>query len=331
MYVVTGAAGFIGSACIWRLNQAGIDEILAVDSVADDGAEPKNLRHLRYCSLVDKRLFIEQVRSRSLAEPVTAVIHMGACSSTTESNWEYLLENNVRYTCDLAEYCLEQGARYIYASSGATYGDGSQGFSDDDAATRTLRPLNLYGQSKQDVDLWALDTGAATRMVGLKFFNVFGPNEYHKGGMTSFAYRAFGQFQSEGKVRLFRSDHPDFRDGVQRRDFVYVKDCVEVIHWLLAHPEVNGLYNVGTGQARTWNDLAAAVAAAMEVDLKIDYVDMPAELRGRYQYHTLADTAKLRAAGYELPFSSLEEAVADYIRNYLAQPVPYLQSTPGAP
>lgn len=325
--MVTGAAGFIGSACIWRLNQAGIDDILAVDQ-APEGEAPPNLRFLRCRGLVDKRRFIEQIRSRTLPHPVTAIIHMGACSSTTERNLEFLAENNVRYTRDLAEYCLEHGARFVYASSGATYGDGSRGFSDDDATTRQLHPLNPYGQSKQDFDLWALESGAAGTIAGLKFFNVFGPNEYHKGSMTSFVYRAFSQFRQEARVRLFRSDREEFRDGEQRRDFVYVKDCVEVVHWFLTHPAANGIYNVGTGVARTWNALAAAVAAAMQVDLKIEYVDMPAELRGAYQYHTLADTTKLRKAGYDLPFRSLEDAVADYIRNYLAQPVPYLQSRP---
>ncbi len=325
MYVVTGGAGFIGSACIWKLNREGIDTVVAVDGVSGT-ATPENLRSLRIQELLDKQTFIRQVRDDRVPFPVEAVIHMGACSSTTERDLEFLAENNVRYTRDLAEWCLACGVRFIYASSGATYGDGSLGFSDDDRLTPQLRPLNPYGASKQAVDVWALETGAATRMAGLKFFNVFGPNEYHKGPMSSFVFKAYHQFKEEGRVRLFRSDRADIADGEQQRDFVYVKDCVEVVQWLLEHPDANGIFNVGTGRARTWNDLAAAVAAAMEVDLKIDYVDMPAELRGAYQYHTLAETQKLRRAGFNRPFRSLEEAVADYVRGYLAQPDPYLQA-----
>lgn len=325
MYVVTGGAGFIGSACIWKLNREGIDDVIAVDGVSGTAA-PENLRSLRIRDLLDKQAFIDRVRADRVPFPVEAVIHMGACSSTTERDLEYLAENNVRYTRDLAEWCLARNIRFIYASSGATYGDGALGFSDDDRLTPQLQPLNPYGASKQAVDVWALETGAAARIAGLKFFNVFGPNEYHKGSMSSFVFKAYHQFRREGRVRLFRSDRAEIADGEQRRDFVYVKDCVEVVQWLLEHPDANGIFNVGTGTARTWNDLAAAVAAAMEVDLRIEYVDMPAELRGAYQYHTLADTQKLRRAGFDRPFRSLEEAVADYVRGYLAQPDPYLQA-----
>lgn len=328
MYIVTGGAGFIGSAIIWRLNREGIRDILVVD---EDPASPKwrNLENRDYSGILDKREFLERVRADDLPGPVEALIHMGACSSTAEKNRDFLRENNTEYTRILAEWAVEKGVRYLYASSGATYGDGSRGFSDDDAVTPTLEPLNPYGESKQAFDLWALREGLLDRITGLKFFNVFGPNEYHKDGMASFAWRAFHQVRESGRVRLFRSHRSDYADGHQQRDFVYVKDCVDVVWWLLQNPGVNGIFNVGTGQARSWLDLVHAVGSALEWEPRIEWVDIPEAIRDGYQYHTQAEMGKLRAAGYAAPFSSLEESVADYLQRYLSRPDPYLERVEG--
>lgn len=323
MFVVTGGAGFIGSAIIWRLNREGIRDILVVD---EDPDSPKwrNLQHRDYAAVLDKQEFLQRIRSRDLPG-VEAVVHMGACSSTAEKNRDFLRENNTEYTRILAEWSLETGARFLYASSGATYGDGSRGFSDSDAVTPTLQQLNPYGESKHQFDVWALREGVLDRITGLKFFNVFGPNEYHKAHMASFVWKAYGQIRETGRVRLFRSHHPDYRDGQQQRDFVYIKDCVDVVWWVLQNPGVNGLYNVGTGQARSWLDLVRAISAAMGQEPEIEWTDVPESIRGGYQYHTQAEMDKLRTAGYGAPFRSLEETVADYIGGYLSQPDAYLK------
>jgi len=256
---------------------------------------------------------------------VQAVVHMGACSDTTERDAAYLMENNFRFTRRLAEWSLSRNIRFIYASSGATYGDGAAGYSDDDEVSLRLKPLNMYGYSKQLLDLWAIRGGVSTRLAGLKFFNVFGPNEYHKGEMRSVIHKAFGQIRETGVVQLFKSYRPEYRDGEQVRDFVYVKDVVEVIGWLLKHPEVNGIFNVGTGTARTWKDLVQAVFAAMNRPTRIEFVEMPEHLRDRYQYRTEADISKLRRAGYFGAFRSLEEAARDYVQNYLLKEDSYLE------
>jgi ADP-L-glycero-D-manno-heptose 6-epimerase len=323
MIVVTGGAGFIGSALVWRLNRGGVNDILVVD---EDRDSPKwrNLEPLSYAEAWDKAEFIRRVRENALPAGIEAVVHMGACSATSEKNREFLRENNFLYTRDLALWSLERGVRCIYASSGATYGDGARGFSDADSVTPTLQPLNPYGESKQQMDVWALDEGVLDRIVGLKFFNVFGPNEYHKGEMSSFVFKAFHQLRDTGRLRLFRSHRPDYRDGEQRRDFVYVKDCVDVVWWLLQNPNVNGLYNVGTGEARSWLDLVGAIGSALGTEPQIDWTDIPENIRDGYQYHTQAEIGKLRAAGYTAPFQSLEASVADYIRGYLSTDNPYL-------
>jgi ADP-L-glycero-D-manno-heptose 6-epimerase len=323
VYVVTGGAGFIGSALIWQLNRHGIEDILVVDDQA--AGSSRNLASRRVAGCVDKGEFLRRVRAEEVPHPIEAVLHMGACSATTEMDRGYLRANNTEYTRELAEWALRRGTRFIYASSAATYGAGERGFSDADAVTPTLRPLNPYGESKQNFDLWALEQGLLGRMVGLKFFNVFGPNEYHKGDMASFVFKAFRPARDEGRVRLFRSLHPDFADGEQRRDFVYVKDCVDAVWWFLQHPEANGLFNIGTGRARTWNDLVAALGASLDRTLATEFVDLPPAIRDGYQYHTEAEIGKLRAAGYSRPFTSLEDAVADYVRGYLLTADPYLQ------
>jgi ADP-L-glycero-D-manno-heptose 6-epimerase len=316
MIIVTGGAGFIGSAFVAKLNAQGIKDIIIVDEI-DSNARAHNLANKSYTAYVGKKEFIQSVRSNTLSKDVTAIVHLGACSSTTEKNLEYLRENNFEYSRDLASYCLANKIRYIYASSAATYGDGSHGYSDDISGLNTLKPLNPYGDSKHKMDLWARDQGLLDTIVGLKFFNVYGPNEYYKGHMASVAWKAFNTIKDTGKFSLFKSHRPDYKDGEQMRDFVYVKDCCEIMWWLLNNPSVNGIFNVGSGKARSWNDLLNAVFTAMNKPVNISYIDMPTELQSQYQYFTEAPMAKLRAAGYTAPLHSLEEGVTDYVTNHL--------------
>jgi ADP-L-glycero-D-manno-heptose-6-epimerase len=323
MYIITGGAGFIGSAIIWKLNSMGIDDILVVDNLGTS-EKWKNLVNRRYSAYLHRDAFIERVRNRSLTGKVEAVIHMGACSSTTERDADFLMQNNLEYSKTLCLFALENGARFINASSAATYGDGSQGFDDDSDAIDGLRPLNMYGYSKQLFDLWAKRQGLLDSLASLKFFNVYGPNEQHKGDMRSVVNKAFHLISEQGVMRLFRSDHPDFPDGGQMRDFVYIKDCVDIMWWLLQNSQVNGIFNVGTGKARSWNDLATAVFSSMDLPANIAYIDMPLQLKGKYQNFTEARMDCLRAVGYTVPMCSLEEGVADYVNNYLQQPDPYL-------
>jgi len=323
MIVVTGGAGFIGSAFIAKLNAEGIDDIMIVDDLATS-EKWKNLVKRRYVDYLHKGMFLEMVDAGRVHFPVEAIVHLGACSSTTERDANYLVENNFHYTCLLSQWALEKGVRFVYASSAATYGDGSRGFSDDDMVTPTLIPINAYGFSKQVFDLWLLRQGWDTKVAGIKFFNVFGPQEYHKGDMRSVVHKAYEQIRDTGTVRLFKSYRAPYPDGGQMRDFVYVKDVVEILKWFLDHPEANGIFNLGTGKARTWNDLVNAVFAAMERPAQIDYIEMPESIRGQYQYLTQAQMGKLRAAGCRMKFRSLEEAVADYVRGHLAQADAYL-------
>jgi len=242
---------------------------------------------------------------------------MGANSSTTEKDADHLLNNNYQYTKTLAEYSLKNNIRFIYASSAATYGDGAAGFDDDETKTEKLLPLNMYGYSKQFFDLWAIKTRSIDKIVGIKYFNVYGPNEYHKGDMRSVVHKAFEQIRDSGTVKLFKSLNPKYKDGEQMRDFIYVKDAVDMTLYFLEHKHMTGIYNVGAGKARTWNDLAAALFKAMGRPVKIDYVDLPAHLADKYQYFTEAGMKKLKAAGYNTAISSLEDGVSDYVKNYL--------------
>lgn len=323
MYIVTGGAGLIGSAVIWKLNSLGIDDILVVDNLGST-EKWKNLVNRRFELYMHRDDFIKAVAEQSLEMNVTAVIHMGACSSTTESDVDFLFQNNLEYSKILCSFALEKRARFINASSAATYGDGTQGFDDNMEQLDALRPLNAYGYSKHLFDVWARRNELFDRIASLKFFNVYGPNEYHKGTMRSVVNKAFEQIRTDDNMTLFRSDVPDYADGGQLRDFIYVKDCAEIIWWLVENPMVNGLFNIGTGAARTWNDLAAAVFAAMERPVNIDYVDMPESLKGKYQNYTEALMGRLRAAGYTAPMYSLEQGVTDYVRYYLQGPDPYL-------
>ncbi len=316
MIIVTGGAGFIGSAFVWKLNQEGIEDIVIVDQLGSDD-KWKNLVNLRFADYIHKDEFMNLVLADEVPFEASAVIHMGACSSTTERDADYLWENNYLYSRELAEWALRHNARFIYASSAATYGDGSLSFSDDHEKINQLKPINMYGYSKQIFDLWVLKNKLEDKMVGIKFFNVFGPNEYHKGDMTSVIYKAFNQIRETGKMRLFKSYRKEYPDGGQMRDFIYVKDCLNVMWWFLKNPEVKGIYNLGTGKARTWKDLIKAVFASLERKANIQYIEMPVALRNQYQYFTEAQMNKLKSAGCPVTFAPLEETVRDYVVNYL--------------
>jgi ADP-L-glycero-D-manno-heptose 6-epimerase len=324
MVIVTGGAGFIGSALIAALNSRGVSDILVVDELGRD-ERWKNLRNLSFADYLEKDDFSSLVVQDRLPSRIEAVFHLGACTDTTETDASFLIKNNYEYSKHLARWSAEKKVRFIYASSAATYGDGSAGFNDDEDKLESLRPLNMYGYSKHLFDLWARRTGLLTRIVGLKYFNVFGPNEYHKGQMRSFVLKAFEQIKDRGQVGLFKSYRSDYADGEQKRDFLYVKDAVEMTLFFLDRPEVSGIFNIGSGQARSWNDLAKAVFAAMGKSPKIEYIDMPEAIRDKYQYYTCADMTKLRKAGYRKAITSLEDSVEDYVRNYLT-PDKYLSA-----
>lgn len=315
MIVVTGGAGFIGSAIIHALNAKGREDLLVVDDV-DHPEKQKNLAALRYRELRSKGAFLEDVHARRLPD-LEAMVHMGACSSTTETDAVFLSKNNFEYSRDLADYALEKGIRFVYASSAATYGNGSEGYADDESRLQCFRPLNLYGESKHRFDLWAREKGAFADIVGLKYFNVYGPNEYHKGDMQSLVRKGFFQVKETGKIRLFKSYKPEVADGGQERDFLYIKDAVAMTLFFLERKDVGGLFNVGSGTARNWNDLAKAVFSAMQLEAKIEYIEMPESIRNQYQYHTCAVMHKIRDAGYDSPRISLEDGIGDYVKNYL--------------
>ena len=322
MWIVTGGAGFIGSALLWKLNQEGVDDILVVDRLGTSD-KWKNLRQRRFTDYVEAEDFLERL-DRGQFQGIKGIAHLGACSSTTETDATYLIHNNFEFTKALASWALKKNARFVYASSAATYGDGRFGYVTDDSTTRKLQPLNMYGYSKQLFDLWALRRGLLKKIVGVKFFNVFGPNEYHKGDMRSVVAKAFDQIKKDGKVRLFRSYRPDYKDGEQQRDFLYVKDAVDVVYEFMTDRSKHGLYNLGSGRARTWNDLAESIFAALGKPARIEYIDMPESLRTRYQYHTEADMRWRASQKRAKPFVNLEEGVKDYVQNYLSQEDPYL-------
>ncbi|MGZ8471003.1 MAG: ADP-glyceromanno-heptose 6-epimerase [Gemmatirosa sp.] len=316
--LVTGGAGFIGSALVWALNRRGVDRIVVVDRLGTD-EKWRNLVPLAFEDYVDADDLLPRLTSGALGD-FDCVLHMGACSATTERDATYLARNNFEFTKALAQWAVPRRVRLVYASSAATYGDGAQGMDDaaqDPASLQRLRPLNAYGYSKQLLDLWAARHGVLDRLVGCKFFNVFGPNEAHKGDMRSLVHKAFGQVQETGEVQLFRSHRPGYRDGEQTRDFLYVKDCVAMTLHLAATPSASGLYNLGSGVANSWNELAGALFAAMGREPRIRYVDMPPAIRDKYQYHTQADVARLRASGYSAPVTPLADAVRDYVTHYL--------------
>jgi ADP-L-glycero-D-manno-heptose 6-epimerase len=310
--IVTGGAGFIGSALVWRLNQLGETDILIVDDL-DETDKWKNLSALKFRDYLDKYDLIEDLDKFAGVE---TILHMGACSSTTETDSNYMMQNNYQYTRALADWAVAHHARFIYASSAATYGDGSAGMNDGPDELDNLRPLNVYGYSKHLFDRYARQNKLFERIVGLKYFNVFGPNENHKDDMRSLVNKAYGQINETGKLQLFKSANPEYRDGEFGRDFVYVKDAVEMtLHFI--ENQQSGLFNVGSGRMHTWNELAAAIFAALDLPVNVEFIEMPEHLRDRYQYHTQANLTRIRDTDYNKPITPLREAVADYVQNYL--------------
>lgn len=318
--LVTGGAGFIGSTLVWALNQRGHSDIVVTDFLGTD-EKWKNLTPLKFSDYVEADVLREGLRKNPESfGRFSAVFHLGACSATTERNATYLIDNNFAYTKELAAWSLARGARFVYASSAATYGDGAQGMDDKDERLERLRPLNMYGYSKHLFDVFAQRSGWLNQIVGVKYFNVFGPNEDHKGDMRSLVNKAYQQILANGRVQLFKSHRPEYRDGEQKRDFLYVKDAVEMTLHFASHPtgsQAGGLYNLGSGDANTWLTLTRAIFAALGRPAQIDFVDMPEVLRGKYQYFTQADVTKLRTSGYARPMTPLEEAVRDYVQQYL--------------
>ncbi|WP_413582749.1 ADP-glyceromanno-heptose 6-epimerase [Bdellovibrio sp. HCB288] len=322
MIIVTGANGFIGSVMVWQLNEKGFSDIIAVDTV--DLQKRNLLRKRVYSKFLHKDDLWNFLETPEAKSKVTWIVHMGACSSTTETNKDFLWENNTNYTQRIFEWCAQNGKSMIYASSAATYGAGELGF-DDTTDPETLKPLNLYGESKVLFDRWALkQKKTPPHWYGLKFFNVFGPNEYEKEGMASIVYKAYNQIKTTGTLGLFKSANPEYKDGEFMRDFVYVKDVTGWMAELMEKKPTNGIYNMGFGKPRTWLDLAKATFTAMGKEMKINWIEMPENIRGQYQYYTEAKTDKWNQSGMSLPKWPLEKAVDDYVKNYLSKEDPLL-------
>lgn len=321
MIVVTGAAGFIGSCLVSRLNKDGLTDLILVDDFSHDEKAP-NLEGKKFTEKIDRDRFIEWFSNN--ASKVKFVFHIGARTDTTEFDKSIFDRLNVNYSKDLWKICTSNAIPLVYASSAATYGLGEHGYSDSHEIVEKLKPLNPYGDSKNDFDKWVLKQDATPpNWYGLKFFNVYGPNEYHKGRMASVIMHAFGQISTSGGMKLFRSHNLDYQDGEQLRDFVYVKDVVEVCMFLHDENPASGIYNLGTGVARTFLDLANNTFKALDKEPNITFVDTPVDIRDKYQYFTEADMSKLKNAGYKIPFSTLEEGIGDYVTNYLAKKTYY--------
>jgi ADP-L-glycero-D-manno-heptose 6-epimerase len=315
--LVTGGAGFIGSALVWGLNKIGLQNILVCDQLGKD-EKWRNLSPLRFDDYLSSERLIESVEANNPAlKEIQWVFHLGACSATTELDAGYLMDNNYRYTKILCDWAVRRNARFVYASSAATYGDGANGMRDDETEIESLRPLNAYGYSKQIFDQHAKRRGLFSKIVGLKYFNVYGPNEWHKGDMRSLVNKAYDQVLETGQIGLFKSYKPMINDGEQQRDFLYVKDAIDMTIHLAVTASASGLFNIGSGEARTWVDLANAVFAALSRPAKIEFIEMPEAIRDKYQYFTQANIEKLRGTGYQGPKHTLEQAVADYVQNYL--------------
>ena len=315
LILVTGAAGFIGSALVWELNRRGFERIIITDILGTD-EKWRNLVPLRFEDYIEASELFQHIESGALQD-VRWIFHLGACSATTEKNASYLMENNFHYARRLAEWALQGGRRMVYASSAATYGDGSAGMEDGHEHLERYRPLNMYGYSKHLFDLHAKRHGWLDRLVGLKYFNIFGPNEDHKGDMRSVVHKAYAQIQNTGSVELFKSHHPDFRDGEQQRDFLYVKDAVNATIHLATEPKAAGIFNIGSGTASTWIDLVTPIFQSLDLPVSIMFIDMPEALRGKYQYRTLADTSRLKSCGWAGPEFTLDAAVRDYVSHHL--------------
>jgi ADP-L-glycero-D-manno-heptose 6-epimerase len=315
--LLTGAAGFIGSYMLGYLNKKGYSNIIIVDDF-DDEDKWFNYDTKEFNEKIDRDKLFEWLKTTDIS--ISYVFHLGARTDTTEFDYSIHEKLNVEYSKDIWNYCVAKGIPLVYASSAATYGSGEHGYKDDHSIVEKLQPLNPYGVSKNEFDKWALQQPTHPPFwAGLKFFNVYGPNEYHKGRMASVIFHAFNQIKKTGKVKLFRSHKPEFRDGEQLRDFIYVEDVAAVCYWLMNQQPASGLYNVGTGKARTFNDQVTAIFTSLGLDPKIEYIDTPEDIRDKYQYFTEADMSKLLAAGYSDKFYSLEEGVSDYVKKFLTR------------
>ncbi|MDD2190930.1 MAG: ADP-glyceromanno-heptose 6-epimerase [Bacteroidales bacterium] len=315
MIVVTGAAGFIGSCMVSKLNKLGRNDIIIVDDFKKK-SKKSNYSNLQYAKKIDRNEFISWFEKN--ARNIEFVYHLGARTDTTESDWKVLLDLNLNYSKNVWRICTFNTIPLVYASSAATYGEGENGYDDNQDVIPNLKPLNLYGQSKQDFDLWVLkQENKPPFWAGLKFFNVYGPNEYHKQRMASVIFHSFNQINEQGFVKLFRSHRPDFKDGKQLRDFIYVKDLISVMAFMFENDMESGVYNLGTGKARSFYDLALATFKAMGKEANIEFIDIPIDIRDKYQYFTEAKMEKLINAGYKEKFHTLEEGVQDYVKNYL--------------
>lgn len=323
MIIVTGGAGFIGSALIWRLNKLGLGDIIVVDHFAED-KKYKNLVPLKFRDIFDKTDFANMVENGFLKNnKIETIYHLGACSATTEKNVGYLLKNNYEYSKLLCKHSCNNGIRFIYASSAATYGNGENGYTDSEETLEKLMPMNAYGFSKHLFDLWAKKEGYLKEVVGLKYFNVFGPNEYHKGDMRSVAHKAFEQIKNTGKVRLFKSYLKEFADGEQKRDFIYIKDAVEMTLHFGNNPRLCGIFNIGTGKPNTFNHLVKKIFQALQKPENIEYIDMPSDIQKNYQYYTCADMTKFYSTGFNGKLYGFDEGIEDYI-SYLKSDNQYL-------
>ncbi|TFB08535.1 ADP-glyceromanno-heptose 6-epimerase, partial [Candidatus Marinimicrobia bacterium MT.SAG.2] len=294
----------------------GITDLLIVDH-NPNGTKDANLNPLKYSQYVDKYDFIKPLLEGKYGDGIDAIIHLGACSDTTETDKEYLYKNNFEYTRKLAEFAVENRIRFIYASSAATYGNGENGYSDDESLIPTYEPLNEYARYKQMFDLWAIEEGIINKIVGLKYFNIFGPNEGHKGNMRSMVLKAYEQIFASGKVNLFKSHIADYEDGEQKRDFLYVKDAADMTLFFLDNPQLSGIYNIGSGKAETWNELIGSLFQSLDMEPKIEYIDMPDKIRDQYQYYTKADMTKFSKLNYSKTAMSLPDSVDDYVQGYL--------------
>lgn len=314
---ITGAAGFIGSCLTAHLNNLGYENLILVDDFSDE-KKVFNLRGKKYEQKVHREQFSEWLKTHP--ETIKYIFHLGARTDTTDPDYEIFRKLNLDYSKMVWEHCEEYHIPLVYASSAATYGNGEHGYKEDETIIPDLKPLNAYGISKNEFDIWALEQKRTPPFwAGLKFFNVYGPNEYHKGRMASVAFHAYQQIKDRGYIRLFRSHNPEYKDGEQLRDFIYVKDLIDVCVWLMDNQPDSGIYNLGTGTARSFNDLAHTIFKALHVRGKIEYIDTPEDIRANYQYFTEADMTRLRNAGYSKEFHSLEEGVEDYLKRYLEQ------------
>ena len=316
--VVTGGAGLIGSATIWGINNQNLNNVWLVDWIDEDSLKHRNCEHLQFQRKLNASHFRKLIdENSSELKEIRTIIHLGACSSTTETDEDYLHDNNFLYTKELCEWSLANNVRFVYASSAATYGDGNWGMDDRDEDIEKFQPLNLYGWSKHKFDLFAKENGWFDSITGLKYFNMYGPNEEHKGDMRSVVSKAYKQIKDSQRMSLFKSHRPEYRDGEQKRDFLYIKDAVNMTLWLTENPAATGLFNLGNGLARTWLDLGKSIFAALKLNAQIEFVEMPEILKDKYQYFTQATIEKLRSQGFDHNLFSLEDAVHDYIRNYL--------------